>query len=104
MSISKNKNTTQKNHEADMVNKNPGQDGNNITYDKNQGNRGKQLNPNQKVNGIKKEVEPQKTTVKPKLFVKEKSPNWPTKDPDGGKSGGGRDNNPPKQTPKPTKK
>lgn len=27
---------------------------------------------------------------------------WPTKGPDGGKSGGGRDNNPPK--PKPTKK
>jgi len=34
------------NHEADMVNKNPGTKGNNITYDKNQGNRGAQLDPN----------------------------------------------------------
>ena len=36
------------NHEADMVNKNPGQKETNITYDKNQGNRGEQMNPNQK--------------------------------------------------------
>ena len=34
------------NHEADMVNKNPSQKGTNITYNKNQGNRGLQMNPN----------------------------------------------------------
>lgn len=33
------------NHEADMVNPNKGTKGTNKTYDKNQGNRGKQLNP-----------------------------------------------------------
>lgn len=33
------------NHEADMENKNKGTPGTNKTYDKNQGNRGKQLNP-----------------------------------------------------------
>ncbi|HDR1161260.1 TPA: hypothetical protein R4331_002156 [Pasteurella multocida] len=34
------------NHEADMVNANKGTDGQNKTHTKNQGNRGKQLNPN----------------------------------------------------------
>lgn len=37
-----------KNHPADISNANKGTAGTNITYDKNQGNRGKQLNPNQK--------------------------------------------------------
>ena len=32
------------NHEADIENANKGTDGTNITYDKNQGNRGKQMN------------------------------------------------------------
>ncbi len=36
------------NHKADMENKNPGSNGTNKTYSTNQGNRGKQLNPNQK--------------------------------------------------------
>ncbi|WP_281171789.1 hypothetical protein [Brachyspira alvinipulli] len=36
------------NHEADISNANKGTSGTNKTYDKNQGNRGKQLNPNQK--------------------------------------------------------
>jgi hypothetical protein len=36
-------------HQADIKNPNKGNDGNNKTFDKNQGNRGKQLNPNQKV-------------------------------------------------------
>jgi hypothetical protein len=36
------------NHEADIANPNKGSDGNNETFDKNQGNRGKQLNPNRK--------------------------------------------------------
>ena len=35
------------NHNADIVNPNEGTKGTNVTYDKNQGNRGKQLNPNQ---------------------------------------------------------
>jgi len=35
------------NHNADIKNKNRGTNGTNKTYDKNQGNRGKQLNPNQ---------------------------------------------------------
>ena len=35
------------NHRADIVNANKGTSGTNPTYDKNQGNRGKQLNPNQ---------------------------------------------------------
>jgi hypothetical protein len=35
------------NHEADIKNPNKGTPGTNITWDKNQGNRGKQLNPNQ---------------------------------------------------------
>ena len=39
-----------KNHSADINNANRGTKGTNITYDKNQGNRGKQLNPNQKKN------------------------------------------------------
>ncbi|MCT4589118.1 MAG: hypothetical protein N4A71_14950 [Carboxylicivirga sp.] len=36
------------NHKADMVNANKGTRGTNKTYSTNQGNRGKQLNPNQK--------------------------------------------------------
>lgn len=35
------------NHQADIKNPNTGTSGTNSTYDKNQGNRGKQLNPNQ---------------------------------------------------------
>ncbi len=35
------------NHQADVKNKNIGTKGTNKTYDKNQGNRGKQLNPYQ---------------------------------------------------------
>jgi hypothetical protein len=35
------------NHEADIQNPNKGTPGTNPTYDHNQGNRGKQLNPNQ---------------------------------------------------------
>ena len=34
------------NHNADISNPNKGTPGTNITYDKNQGNRGKQMNPN----------------------------------------------------------
>ena len=34
------------NHNADIENSNKGTKGTNQTYDKNQGNRGKQLNPN----------------------------------------------------------
>ena len=37
----------QPNHEADIKNPNKGTAGTNKTYDKNQGNRGKQMNPNQ---------------------------------------------------------
>lgn len=36
------------NHNADIKNPNKGTSGTNKTYDKTQGNRGKQLNPNQK--------------------------------------------------------
>jgi hypothetical protein len=36
------------NQHADIKNPNKGDVGTNKTYDKNQGNRGKQLNPNQK--------------------------------------------------------
>jgi len=35
------------NHQADIQNPNKGTPGNNKAYDKNQGNRGQQLNPNQ---------------------------------------------------------
>lgn len=35
-----------KNHEADIRNPNKGTSGTNQTYDRNQGNRGGQLNPN----------------------------------------------------------
>lgn len=37
-----------KNHAADIQNSNKGTNGTNITYAKNQGNRGKQMNPNNK--------------------------------------------------------
>lgn len=36
------------NHNADIKNPNHGTKGTNITHDKAQGNKGKQLNPNQK--------------------------------------------------------
>jgi len=36
------------NHAADIKNPNKGTSGTNKAYDKNQGNRGKQMNPNQK--------------------------------------------------------
>ncbi len=36
------------NHEADIQNPNKRTDGTNKTYDKNQGDRGKQMNPNQR--------------------------------------------------------
>jgi len=36
------------NHQGDIKNPNKGTNGTNTTYDKNQGNRVKQLNPNQK--------------------------------------------------------
>ena len=36
------------NHEADIQNPNKGTPGTNITWDKAQGNRGKQMNPNQR--------------------------------------------------------
>ena len=38
------------NNEADMQNPNKGSDGTNEAYDQNQGNRGKQLNPQQPKN------------------------------------------------------
>jgi len=41
------------NHNADISNSNTGTKGTNITYDQSQGNRGKQMNPNQ--GGSKKE-------------------------------------------------
>lgn len=41
-------NTKQQNHQANIKNANIGQNGTNIIYDKNQGNRGVQMNPNQK--------------------------------------------------------
>jgi hypothetical protein len=45
--------TKKSNHQADMSNPNKGTKGTNVTYDKNQGNRGTQLNPNQKSGGKK---------------------------------------------------
>lgn len=47
ISMSKDDKEKKANHEADIQNPNKGTDGTNKTYDKNQGNRGKQLNPNQ---------------------------------------------------------
>lgn len=41
------KNSKKSNHEADIKNRNHGTNGTNIAYDKNQGNRGRQLNKNQ---------------------------------------------------------
>lgn len=43
----------QPNHEADIQNANRGTSGTNSTYDKAQGNRGKQLDPNQQKSGKK---------------------------------------------------
>ena len=48
MSKSKQGNQKQSNHKANIGNKNKGTSGTNKTYDQNQGNRGKQMNPNQK--------------------------------------------------------
>ncbi|WP_262495118.1 hypothetical protein [Labilibacter marinus] len=42
------KNVKSGSHNADMKNSNKGTSGQNKTHAKNQGNRGKQLNPNQK--------------------------------------------------------
>ncbi|MGQ1783850.1 hypothetical protein [Saccharicrinis sp. GN24d3] len=42
------KNNKTSNHQADIKNPNKGTSGTNKTYDKNQGNRGTQLNSNQK--------------------------------------------------------
>ena len=42
------KKITPQNNAANMRNSNKGTDGTNRQYDQNQGNRGKQLNPNQK--------------------------------------------------------
>ena len=42
------------NQKADANNSNKGTSGTNKTYDKNQGNKGKQLNPNQENNNKKK--------------------------------------------------
>jgi len=36
------------NHNSDIQNPNKGTSGTNVTYDKNQGNRGGQMNPNKK--------------------------------------------------------
>lgn len=44
----------QSNHEGDISNSNKGTPGTNITYDKNQGNRGKQLNPKNQSGGKSK--------------------------------------------------
>ena len=41
------KNQKTGNHNADIKNPNKGTSGTNKTYDQNQGNRGKQMNPNQ---------------------------------------------------------
>ena len=38
----------EKDHQSDISNPNKGTKGTNETYDKNQGNKGKQKNPNQK--------------------------------------------------------
>ena len=39
-----------KNHQADIKNPNKGTSGTNVIWDKRNGNRGKQLNPNQQKN------------------------------------------------------
>jgi hypothetical protein len=44
----------QPNHDADIRNANKGTPGTNTTYDKAQGNRGKQLDPNQQGTSKKK--------------------------------------------------
>lgn len=41
-----------KNHQADIKNPNKGTKGTNVIWDKRNGGRGKQLNPNQKNNNI----------------------------------------------------
>ncbi len=43
-------NNKKSNHQADIKNANKGTSGTNKTYAQSQGNRGKQLNPNQKGN------------------------------------------------------
>ena len=44
----------QSNHEADITNANKGTKGTNSAYDHAQGNRGKQLDPNQQGGGTRK--------------------------------------------------
>lgn len=44
----------QNNHQGDIKNANKGNSGVNKTYSQNQGNRGKQMNPNQQPAGGKK--------------------------------------------------
>ncbi|MGU3295844.1 hypothetical protein GOY18_04910 [Aeromonas hydrophila] len=46
--------TKQSNHNADISNPNKGSNGTNSTYDRNQGNRGWQLNPQNPKSGGKK--------------------------------------------------
>jgi hypothetical protein len=46
--------TTKGNHESDIVNSNKGTNGTNKAYDKNQGNRGWQKNPENPANTGKK--------------------------------------------------
>jgi hypothetical protein len=46
--------TKQANHNADIRNANKGTNGTNKTYDRNQGNRGAQMNPNNNRGGGKK--------------------------------------------------
>ena len=48
-----NKMSKVKNHQADIKNPNKGTPRTNTTYDKNQGNKGKQLNPNQQQQVLK---------------------------------------------------
>jgi len=46
--------TKQSNHQSNIKNANKGTSGTNRTYAQNQGNRGKQLNPNQRAGSGKK--------------------------------------------------
>ncbi len=48
--------TKQSNHNADISNPNKGSNGTNPTYDRNQGNRGWQLNPQTPKSGGKKQA------------------------------------------------
>ncbi len=46
---------TKQNHKAEMKNANKGKHGQNITHAQNQDNRGRQLNPNNKLNDLQKQ-------------------------------------------------